>query len=76
MNRKSSVFRTGGRTHSIVPGTRPERPDRELNCEWYLKAINDRFPESAFQIIGITQDDDTEKLKRLLGQREMTWPQV
>ena len=38
----------------------------------HLKAMNDRFPESAFQIIGITQDDDTEKLKRFLGQREMT----
>lgn len=38
--------------------------------------MHERFPESNFQIIGITEDEDLEELRRFLGERQMTWLQV
>jgi len=47
-----------------------------LNEIPHLKTLNEELPDSDFQLIGITQDNDLEILNQFLGENGMTWPQV
>lgn len=42
----------------------------------HLKAMNERFSDADFQIIGVTEDEDLKMLREFLEERQMTWPQV
>jgi thiol-disulfide isomerase/thioredoxin len=41
----------------------------------HVKAAYDKFRDKGFEIIGISLDDDREKLDAFLKEKEMAWPQ-
>lgn len=42
----------------------------------HLKALDDRFPDDVFQVIGINVDDQQVKLESWAEAQGVTWPQV
>ena len=42
----------------------------------HLKNMNESYSNDVFQIIGITDDKDLQKLNQFLKSKQMTWPQV
>lgn len=42
----------------------------------HLKNLQEELPASEFQIVGVAENDDLQKLRQFLLEHKMTWPQV